>query len=205
MARRLRIRGLTALASATMAALLSVSPAGATHHGEGIIDTVSVLITYQAATAVGASDQLAARLQLDDGSPLTAVEVSFWREVDFLGPRRIFVGAATTDASGTARVAIGTAATTLRITADFVGDEHYLPAQATRDIELPPSANQPDGDSAAEQGGSANLAVFATAMPLLLALAAFSVWLLMFGLTARTVLAIRRGRPATSTAKGERS
>ncbi len=203
MASHPRVRGLISLAGAALAVLVCVSPAGATHHGEGIIDEVFIKVTYRVATAAGSHDQVIAKLTVDDGSPVAAVEVTFWREVYFVGVRRIPIGRALTDVSGAASVPITALDGPMRVIVGFAGDEHYLPGNAVTDITVPPGSKPSGGNAPQGQDSNATLALFATYMPLLLALTAFSVWLLIFGLTARTVFAIRRGRQATSVAKGE--
>lgn len=203
MASHPRLRGLISIAGAALAVLVCVSPVGATHHGEGVVDAVSVQVSYRPAAVAGASDQLVARLTMDDGSPIAAVEVTFWREVYFVGERRILIGSALTDVSGTAGVPFSGPAATERFVAEFAGNQQFQAATAIASITVPAHPGRAGGDAGAGQQVTATLAVFATLMPPLLALTAFSVWLLIFGLTARTVLAIRRGRQAASTTKGE--
>lgn len=197
-----RLRGLISLAAAALVALVCVSPAGATHRGPDVVDEVFLNVSYRAATVAGVHDRLVAQLTVDDGSPVVAVEVTFWREVYFVGVRRILVGRAQTDVSGTASVPISAPNGPLRVVAGFAGDEHYLPGNAVEDVTVPPGSEPANSNAGVGQQSDATLALFATFMPLLLALTAFSVWLLIFGLTAKTVLAIRRGRPA-SVAKGD--
>lgn len=197
-----RLRGLISLTGAALVALVCVSPAVATHRGEATIDEVFLNVSYRAATVDGVHDRLVAQLTVDDGSPVVAVEVTFWREVYFVGVRRILVGSAQTDVSGTASVPISAPNGPLRVIAGFAGDEHFLPAEASEEITVPPDSQPANSNAGVGQQSTATLALFATFMPLLLALTAFSMWLLIFGLSAKTVLAIRRGRPA-SVAKGD--
>jgi len=150
-----------------------------------------------------ANDQLVARLTMEDGSPIAAVEVTFWREVYFVGQRRIRIGSALTDVSGTAGVPYKGPAATERFVAEFAGNEAFLPAIAIASFDVPAHPGSPVGNPAAGPQTTGTIAVFATFMPPLLALTAFSVWLLIFGLSAGTVLAIRRGRQTTTVAKGE--
>lgn len=177
-----------------------------THHGEGVADEVSVRLSYQPAAVAGVSGQLMAQLAMDDGSPIAGVPVEFLREVSFLGPRMIRLGQATTDAYGTAFLPMANAeGAALRIVARFAGDELYQAFEQTADIRVTATAARPATQPEAGGSGAPSLAVFAMVMPPLLMLVAAGMWLLMFGLSARTVLAIRRDRPRGSVAKGERS
>jgi len=205
MASHPRLRGLISIAGAALAVLVCVSPVGAIHRGEGVVDAVSVAVSYRPATVAGANDQLVARLTMDDGSPIAAVEVTFWREVYFVGERRIRIGGALTDVSGTAGVPYSGPAATERFVAEFAGNEQFQPATEIAEVVVPPRPERADGNAGVGQQSTATLAVFATLMPLLLALTAFSMWLLMFGLMAGTVLAIRRGRATVSVGKEGRS
>jgi hypothetical protein len=192
------LRCLTSFAAAALALLVCASPVTATHRGEGVVDTVSVQVSFRTATVAGARDQVVARLTMDDGSPIAAVEVTFWREVYFVGERRIRIGSALTDASGTAGVPYSGPAEAERFVAEFAGNTEFMPASAIAWFNVPAHPGRPDGDPAGGPESTATLAVFASFMPPLLASIAFSVWLLILGLTARTVFAIRRGRQTTT-------
>lgn len=177
-----------------------------THEGEGVIDEVTVRLSYQPAAVAGVSGQLMAQLAMDDGSPIEGVPVEFLRETSFLGPRMINLGQATSDAYGTAVMPLANAeGAALQIVARFGGDEHYQAFEQTADIRVSATAARPASQPEAGGSGAPSLVVFATVMPPLLMLVAAGIWLLMFGLSARTVLAIRRDRPRRSIAKGEQS
>lgn len=198
MASQLGVRGLTSFAAAALAVLVCAAPVNATHRGEGVVDTVLVQVSFRPATVAGAKDQVVARLTMDDGSPIAAIEVVFYREVYFVGERRIRLGSALTDASGTAGVPYSGPAEAERFVAEFAGNTEFLPATAVASFNVPAHPGRPDGDPAGGPESTATLAVFASFMPPLLASIAFSVWLLIMGLTATTVLAIRRGRQTTT-------
>jgi len=67
-------------------------------------------------------------------------------------------------------------------------------AEVAQEINLQaiPDVGSPGGPATPD--GQPNLAIVATVMPPLLALTAFLIWLVLLGLIAVTVLAIRRGR-----------
>jgi hypothetical protein len=178
-----------------MVALVSPAAVGATHRGEGVLDEVALQMSYQQPTVAGAHAHLIARAIVDDGSPVIGVEVEFLREVDFLGTRAISMGRATTDAQGTARATIDTFEPTILVRVRFMGNEEYLPAEVTSEIHQPVGA--PIGPATGDGGGNEpSLAIVATIMPPLLAVIALAIWLLLLGLTAATVLGIRRNRSA---------
>ena len=191
------------LAGATFAVLL-LQPAGAsaTHRGDGVVDEVALEVGYRASSVPGAPGQLTARL-LVEGSPLAGMEVEFWREVDFLGPRRIVLATRKTGADGTASVSISLSESALRVGARSADNESYLAAEQT--IEISPSRAVPPGSPAPTRDeGGASLALVSSVMPPLLALAVLAIWLLLLGVTVATVLAIRRGRSPLDATRRER-
>lgn len=207
MASRRGSRPMARLAVACLLVWLAL-PAAAlgTHEGEGVADEVTVRLSYQPSAIAGVSGQLMAQLAIDDGSPIAGLPVEFLREVSFLGPRMISLGQATSDAYGTAVMPLANVeGATLQIVARFAGDEHYQAFEQTADIRVSATAARPASQPEAGGSGAPSLAVFATVMPPLLMLVAAGIWLLMFGLSAKTALAIRRDRPRGSTAKGGRS
>jgi len=167
---------------------------GASHHGQGVADEVALRLSYQQAPVAGAHAQVVAQAAIDSGAPAIGLEVEFLRQVDFLGPRLISLGSATTDASGAARITLDTTQGKLRVIARVAGNDLYLPAEVAQEIDLQavPDVGSPGGPATPD--GQPNLAIVATVMPPLLALTAFLIWLLLLGLIAVTVLAIRRGR-----------
>lgn len=191
------------LAVATVVVLL-LQPAGAsaTHRGVGVVDDVTLDLGYRASSVPGAPGQLTARL-LVEGSPLAGMEVEFWREVDFLGSRRIVLGTRKTGADGTASVSIGLSESALRVGARFAANESYRAAEQI--TEISPSRAVPPGSPAPiHDEGGASLALVSSVMPRLLALTVLAIWLLLFGITVATVLAIRRGRSPLAATRGER-
>jgi len=193
-------RRAVALAGASLlASLLLPANVGATHRGD-VVDEVTMQISYQSSSLPGAPGQLVARLQVDDGSPIAGLIVEFWREVEFLGPRRIVLSRSTTGTDGTARLQIIPSESAMRVGASFAGTADYLAAEQSTDVGA--SVIPVPASPAAVADAGASLAVVSTAMPLLLAFAAFVIWLLLIGVVVTTVLAIRRGRaPATATRK----
>jgi hypothetical protein len=165
------------------------------HHGEGIPDEVAIEVSFRNSTLAGAPGQLAADLRLDDGSPLVGVEVAFWREVDFLGARRVLLGRGTTGPDGTASVAVAPSEVPLRVVASFSGAEGYLAAEVETEISAV-FAGPPVGGQSDTTDRTASLAVVSALMPPVLAFVALAIWLLLLGLTLVTVRAIRAGRPA---------
>jgi len=178
--------------------LALAAPAAATHRGAGVADEVALQVSLQAATLAGASHQLVARVNMDDGSPVAGVNVEFLREVDFLGPRLIRLGTATTDAFGTARIPINTTESALHVRAQFNGNDQYLAAEVSLEIRLPAT---PASGPATDEPPRASLALVAAVMPPLLAAIAAAMWLLLIGLTAMTVFAIRRDRQDSAVGK----
>lgn len=192
------------LASASFAVLL-LQPAGAsaTHRGVGVVDEVTLEVGYHDSSIPGGPGQLTARL-LVEGSPLAGMDVEFWREVDFLGPRRIVLGTRKTAADGTASVSISLSESALSVGARFAGNESYLAAEQTTEIS-PPVAAPPGSPAPTRDEGGASLALVSSVMPPLLALTVLAIWLLLFGVTVATVLAIRRGRSPLAATRGERT
>jgi 5-hydroxyisourate hydrolase-like protein (transthyretin family) len=184
----------------TLCWLLFPSAAFATHHGEGVIDEVSMRLTYQPPAVPNAGGQLVVHLAMDNGEPITGVEVQFLRQVDFLGLRTIPLGTARSDASGDARTTLeATSEEEQTIVVRFAGDEHYEAAELTEQVALSPLVAV-----APPVTGKAALSPISSAMPGLLGLTAAGVWLLMFGLIAFTVLAIRRVRPSVTSPEREK-
>jgi hypothetical protein len=184
-----------------LALLLTPGIVLAGHHGQGIPDEVAIEVSFRNSTLAGAPGQLAANLRLDDGSPLVGVEVAFWREVDFLGARRVLLGRNTTGSDGTASVAVAPSEVPLRVVASFAGLEGYLAAEGVTEISAVIAGAPPDGESG-NIDPPASLAVLAALMPPVLAFVALAVWLLLLGLTLVTVRAIRAGRPSAGAEKG---
>lgn len=203
MARRVGWRRAVLLVNASLlASLLLPAGANATHLGQGVVDEVVLEMSYRASSLPGAPGQLVARLVVGDGSPLSGMDVEFWREVEFLGPRRIVLGGAKTGADGTAIVSISPSESTQRVGARFAGNASYPAAEGTTEIGASGVA-PPAGSAPAGEDGGASLALVSSVMPLLLALTAFVIWLLLLGVAVGTVLAIRRGRPSVAaTRKG---
>jgi len=190
-----RLKPSVALASVCLSIWLTMPAAvGASHHGQGVADEVTLRMSYQQAPVAGAHAQIIASASLDDGDPAVGVGIEFLRQVDFLGPRLISLGSATTGASGAARITLDTTQGKLRVIARVAGNDLYLPAEVAQEINLQaiPDVGSPGGPATPD--GQPNLAIVATVMPPLLALTAFLIWLVLLGLIAVTVLAIRRGR-----------
>lgn len=167
--------------------------ASATHRGEAVVDEVQIRVSFQSSAVPGVTGQVIAHLAMDDGSAIAGEEVEFLRQVDFLGPREIVIGQASTDVSGDARLGLNpTSQGSWRVIARFAGDERYHPAEQVAEIVVPPLSGV--GDESLTRDTAASLAVVAAVMPTLLTGTAIAIWLLLFGLTAMTVLAIRRGR-----------
>lgn len=196
------VQRLGLLMTGTLVALM-LTPGNviAGHHGEGIPDEVAIEVSFRNSTLAGAPGQLAAKLRLDDGSPLVAVEVTFWREVDFLGARRLLLGRNTTGPDGTASVAVAASEVPLRVVASFAGVEGYLAAEGVTEISAVIAGAPPDGESG-NIDPPASLAAVSAVMPPVLALVALAIWLLLLGLVVLTVRAIRTERPSTVTKRG---
>ena len=152
---------LRALLATTLVLVWLVAPSatGATHRGEGVLDEVAIEMSYQQPLVAGAHGQVVARAVVDDGSPVVGIDVEFLREIDFLGPRLISLGTASTDAYGTARLTVYAEVPTMRLRAHFAGNDDYIAAEASSEISLPAA---PDGPTTgAGDGGEPNLTVVA--------------------------------------------
>jgi hypothetical protein len=184
-----RILRVSRLATVISVAALLVLPAAslATHHGEEVVDQVVFRLTYQAAPVAGARAQVVAHMAMDDGEAIGGETVDFSRQVDFLGPRTILLGSASTDVNGDARLTIEPPTEAMTVIAEFAGDEHYLPVQQT--IQVAAAAPAPTDTAPAAEP---SLALISGLMPQLLLFAALGVWVLLVGLAALTALAIRR-------------
>jgi hypothetical protein len=203
---RLRPHKLSALLVGLSLMLWLVWPAAgaATHQGEGIVDSVRLQVSYQPARIAGVVDQLVAELRVVDGPPLAGVEVEFLREVDFLGSRRIHLGRATTDAAGLARVPITLGEPEIRLLVRFRGNEDYEAIEYVGDVAVAHGAGDPNPTLGGGEE-AASLAVISSVMPSVLALATAAIWLVLLGLTAMTLLAIRRNRPSHTGSQEEGS
>jgi len=187
------LRATTALVATWLAVWLSLPGAAlGTHHGQGVIDDVSIRISFQRAPVANVPPQVIAHLAMDDGEPIAGVEVEFAREVEFMGSRSISLGRSTTDANGDARIAISDVSEpSISVVARFAGDEYYNPSEQKAIVDLPPVGAAVDEPEAVP---APSLAVASSVMPPLLALSAAAVWVVLIGLGVFTVLAVRRGR-----------
>lgn len=198
MARATRAQLRALAAGVGLAACLAIAaPVSATHRGEGVVDEVQLQLTLQAARVPGVSDQLVAHLFVDNGSPVVGVEVEFLREVEFLGERMIPLGVATTDAAGSAQLAIRSRNRSFEVQARFNGNDSYLPAVLSMPITLSAAPDEVEQPLLPE----ADLNVVSAVMPPTLAATALAVWVLLIGLCAITVRAIRRRRPVETLEK----
>ncbi|MGK2852248.1 MAG: hypothetical protein ACSLFN_15255 [Candidatus Limnocylindrales bacterium] len=187
-----------------MVGLVAIAPieVAATHLGNGLPDPTTVSISFVPSANARISDRVSARLVAYDDTPVSQVEIEFRREAEFLGPRRVLLGRATTDAAGIAQIPIRPTESRLRIEARFAGDERYAPAEATVDVEVPPGAAVGQGRAFEPPRSGVGLGQIASVMPLLIAGATVGVWVVLAGLVLVTLLGISGRRGNRSPGKG---
>ena len=171
--------------------LVAIAPVevAASHLGNGVPDPTAVSVSFVPSANPKISDRIAARLVAYDDSPVGHAEIEFRREIEFLGPRLVILGRATTDATGIAQIPIRPTDSRLRIEVRFAGDERYAPTEATVDVVIPP------GSAVGRQGQARfepprpglGLGQVAAAMPLLIAGATVGVWVVLVGLLLMTL------------------
>jgi hypothetical protein len=188
------------LALATIPLVLGLAagaPAGvaASHLGDGIPDPTAMSVSLVPSAHPQISDRIAAQLVAYDGSPIGDAEIEFRREIEFLGPRLVLLGLATTDTNGLAQVPVGATEPHLRIEVRFVGDERYAPSEATVDIVAPPGSAQASGQAGFEPPRpTAGLGQVAAVMPLVIAGATLGVWVGLVALVIITLRGVGRSR-----------
>jgi hypothetical protein len=187
------------LALATMPfvfGLVAVAPAGvaASHLGDGVPDPTAVSVSFVRSVQKQISDRMAARLVAYDGSPISDAVIEFRREIEFLGPRLVFLGRGTTDTAGVARIPIVATDERLLIEVRFAGDERYAPSAMTVDVVVPPGSVRGEAGFDPPRPG-VGLGQLASLMPLVIAGATLGVWVALFALVLMTLRRIRRSQP----------
>jgi hypothetical protein len=172
--------------------LVAIAPVevAASHLGNGVPDPTAVSISFVPSANARISDRIAARLVAHDGSPIGDAEIEFRREIEFLGPRLVILGRATTDTAGIAQIPIRPTDSQLRIEVRFAGDERYAPTEGTVDVVVPPGSAVGQGQATFKPPRSGiGLGQVASVMPLLIAGATVGVWVVLVAL----VLVMLRG------------
>lgn len=133
-------------------------------------------------------DFLTATMQDHNARPLGEETVHFYLATTFLGQQWVHVGQATTDATGTARIAVALEDRAYDVRVVYRDADGNDVAEATRTIHGPqgapapiPSANKPLQD-------------FQFWMPRVIGAGVVLIWLLLIGVTVLGIRGIREGR-----------
>ncbi|HKY88601.1 MAG TPA: hypothetical protein VJ141_01370 [Candidatus Limnocylindrales bacterium] len=154
------------------------------------ISQTMVSVAFEASSVEGVPDYLAGRLALVDGSAVADQPLTFWRSADFGGARTIELGTGSTDSGGIARIPIVPREERYRITVRFAGTNELAPSETVGEIAFPPeTVIHPEH---APQGGviDPRLRPLANFMPGLVGGAVALVWLVLFAVTAITLIRV---------------
>ena len=187
--------------------LVAAVPAevAASHLGDGVPDPTAVSVSFVRSVQKQISDRIAAHLVAYDGSPISDAVIEFRREIEFLGPRLVFLGRGTTDTTGVARIPIVATDERLRIEVRFAGDERYAPSVLSVDVVVPPGSARAAGRAGFEPPRpGVGLGQLASLMPLVIAGATVGVWVVLFALVLLTLRQIKRSQPNDVPELGER-
>lgn len=183
-----------ALLVGTGAALVIAAAARAADPA-GLVTEVSqttVSVAFEPSRVEGVPDYLAGRLVLVDGSAVADQPLTFSRSADFgAGARTIALGTVSTDLAGIARLAIVPREEQYQITVTFRGTNELAPSETVREVAFPPEiVVHPEH---APQGGviDPRLRPLANIMPGLLGGAVALVWLVLFAVTAVTLIRLK--------------
>jgi hypothetical protein len=176
----------------------------ATHQGPEVLDPTEVRVSFVKSVQKPISDRIAAHLVAYDGSPIGGAALEFRREIEFLGPRLVLLGRATTDATGVAQVPIRATDARLRVEVRFAGDDRYAPSVTVVDVLVPKGSVRAPGQAAFEPPRpGVGLGQLAAVMPLAIAGATFGVWMVLFALVLVTLRRIRRSQRTDVLGMGE--
>lgn len=133
-------------------------------------------------------DHTSARLTDPDGNPIGNAEITFWFELELLGPRRAFAGSAMTDATGTARIPVTPRQETYRVRASYAGDQIHPAVEATAVLDFPKERVTPIQIFAPPSQVQPLRIVMPRAMGIVVAL----LWLFFAAATVYVVRSVRR-------------
>jgi len=151
--------------------------------------TVSVALEPSSVEEV--PDYLAGHLTLVDGSAVADQPLTFWRSAMFGGGERtVELGTGSTDGGGIARIPIVPREERYRITVRFSGSNELTPSEAVAEIVFSPETIV--HPQHAPQGGviDPRLRPLANFMPGFLGGAVALVWLVLFAVTAITLIRV---------------
>jgi hypothetical protein len=158
---------------------------------QAALSRTTVSVAYERSTVEGVPDYLAGRLALVEGSAVADQTLTFWRSAEFGGVRTVKLGAGSTDGGGIARIPIVPREDRYQITVRFSGTNDLAPSEIVGEIVFPPeNVVHPEH---APQGGviDPRLRPLANVMPALLGGTVVLVWLVLFAVTAVTLIRVR--------------
>jgi hypothetical protein len=167
------------------------------------ISQTTLSVAFEPSSAEGVPDYLAGRLALVDGSAVADQPLTFWRSAEFGGVRTVKLGAGSTDGGGIARIPIVPREDRYQITVRFSGTNDLAPAEIVGEIVFPPE--KVVHPAHAPQGGAIDprLRPLANVMPALLGGTVVLVWLVLFAVTAVTLIRVRaEGRKKVGSRSG---
>lgn len=180
----------TGVAAAALAACLALLPAAPLFAGAplAIGNQPTLSVAFQASRNPRLPDFLTATMQDHNARPLGEEAVHFYLATAFLGQQWVHVGQATTDATGTARIAVALEDRAYEVRVVYRDADGNDVAEATRTI------HGPQGAPAPIPVADRPLQAFQFWMPRVIGGAVVLIWLLLIGITLLGIRGIRRGR-----------
>jgi hypothetical protein len=180
----------TGVAAAALAACLALLPAAPLFAGAplAIGNQPTLSVAFQASRNPRLPDFLTATMQDHNARPLGEEAVHFYLATAFLGQQWVHVGQATTDATGTARIAVALEDRAYEVRVVYRDADGNDVAEATRTI------NGPQGAPAPIPVADRPLQAFQFWMPRVIGGGVVLIWLLLIGITLLGIRGIRRGR-----------
>ncbi|MDO8485248.1 MAG: hypothetical protein Q7S35_09925 [Candidatus Limnocylindrales bacterium] len=155
------------------------------------VSQTTVSVAFEPSSVEEVPDYLAGRLALVDGSAVADQALTFWRSAVFGGgTRTVELGTASTDGGGIARIPIVPREEQYQVTVRFAGTNELAPSETVGEIAFPPeTVIHPEH---APQGGviDPRLRPLANFMPGFLGGAVALVWLVLFAVTAITLIRV---------------
>lgn len=151
-------------------------------------------VRLEAPAQRGLPHSIAVRLTAADGSAVTSAPVSVYLDVTFFGGRSALLGRATTDTSGTARVAIRPDRASYQVRARFAGNDTLEPSETAKTLAVPAAQVQP----AAEPARAPLLVGVGRVAPRLIAVLVVLVWALLLGGSIWVLRRVRHHAPNLS-------
>lgn len=155
--------------------------------------TQVVLVDIEAPTRPELPWRLVAQSQTADGAPVNGATIRFSVVTFALGERTAFLGEATTDAAGIARLNLVPRREHFTIRAELTGSDAYASSTATQELTVPTDAVEPSG---IDVETASLLEPVQDLMPTAISGAVAVLWVLIIGLAAHTVAATRRAAAA---------